>query len=673
MHASRWLLSFMLAAAGVAGTTAAQAIPVEVGAPQIGTLETADAKSYSLDLAASQFVLGAVEQVSVDVVVTISGPAGQRVGRFDGPGRGAEEFQFESGAAGKYRIEVAPYEEERGDYELLVRRVEAVATDSAGRVDQLMSAYDRPEVPGGVVAVVQGGELTFARAYGAANLTHGIPFAVDTRTNIGSTSKQFTAMAILLLAQRGKLTLDDDVRKHIPELPDFGETVTLRHLLSHSSGYREFINTLALAGRRIGDGDYVGREEIIAIVQRQPELQNEPGAEFNYNNTGFALLAMIVERISGDSFVDWMATNVFAPLDMNDTCVRATPAQIVSNSAMGYVSAAEGGYHNGVDIGGSTGAGGIYTTVSDLAKWVRNYKTGEVGGAEAIAQMMTKSKLNDGSETSYGLGLFLDEFGGQRRVHHGGADTAHRSMVMYFPELDVGIITQSNNAGFNGSIADSVARVFLGEHLESEEDPKEENPEPADTAEASFDPTNFDAASFEAMAGRYEMEEMAGFVLTFTSEGDRFFVQATGQSKVEMTPSSATSFAMQSVDASVTFHRSDDGAFEALTLHQNGDHRANRIEEAPWAPAAEQLARYVGRYRSAELETVYELTIVDGKLTLQHRRLDPITLTPVEEHEFTGGFPVADVVFHTDEEGAVTALEASNRRTRGVRFSRLAE
>jgi CubicO group peptidase (beta-lactamase class C family) len=152
---------------------------------------------------------------------------------------------------------------------------------AADRVDQILADYSDGETPGVLVGVVRGGQLAFARAYGMANLTHAVPMTAATRSNIGSTSKQFTAFAVALLAERGALSLDDDVRRHIPELPDLGETVTLRHLLTHTSGYREFLNALAIGGWRLTDADHIDRSEVLTVVQRQPSLQNSPGAEWN--------------------------------------------------------------------------------------------------------------------------------------------------------------------------------------------------------------------------------------------------------------------------------------------------------------------------------------------------------------------------------------------------------
>jgi CubicO group peptidase (beta-lactamase class C family) len=657
------------AALGVSTLAAPQdaAISLALGDSHAKTFSDAGAHTYTLEAEAGQFIYGAADQVSVDVVVTVIGPDGETIKKIDGPGRGPEVFQFETDAPGRYRIEVAPFEDERGDYSISLRRFEPLASTPEGRADQLMVAYDDANTPGGVVAVVKGGEVIFARAYGSANLAYGIPFTVDTRTNIGSTSKQFTAYAIMLLAKEGKLTLDDDVRTLLPELPDLGSTVTIRHLLTHTSGYREFLNLLAMTGRRIDRGDSIDRGELIRIIQRQTELQNEPGAEFNYNNTGYGLLATIVERIGGKPFPEWMKANVFEPLGMHDTMIRGDAITIVEHSAMGYAPGEKGGYRIGPDLGGSMGAGGIYTTVGDLARWVRNYHTGELGGSEIFEQMSTPYTLTSGKSTSYGFGLFMDEVRGLKRIHHGGADTAHRSMVRYSPDLDVAVITQSNNASFDGGITDSVAEAFFGDKMK----PKASADDAETAATETFDPASFDPELFDRYAGRFEMEEVPGFILTFLREGDQYYTQATNQPRLSIVPTSPTSFKLTQVDASVTFHKGEDDAFNALTLHQNGDHPAKRLKEEPWKPTAEQLGAYAGRYYCGELETYYTVSIEDDELKLKVPRFDAAPLKATKEHSFTGAFPVATVDFKADDTGTIVALVAGNGRARGLRFERV--
>ncbi len=620
---------------------------------------------YTIEVKADQFCYGLVNQISVDVVITVQGPDGQTVRTFDNPARGPEPVHFDSKEAGVYRIEVKPFEDQMGRYSIELKRLEPKAKDPRKRVDQLVTPLIGKNTPGAVVAIVKNGKITFSKAYGMANLTHSIPYTTETLNNIGSTSKQFTAFGIVLLAKQGKLSLEDDVRDHLPELQDFGKKISVRNLLSHTSGYREFLNLLALAGRRLDEGDYIDRDELVEIVQKQPALQNDPGTEWNYNNTGFGLLATIIERVTEQSFADWMGENVFKPLGMTKTVIRVHPRQIVPNRAQGYTVAKEGGYREGRDIASSTGAGGIYSPVGDLAKWIRNFRTGEVGGKDAIRQMTSRFVLADGDTTAYGLGLFIDKHRGLRRIHHGGADIAHRSMLAYYPDIDAAVITQSNNASFPGNIASDVAVAFFGEHMEPEDAEK------AETADsAPFNPEDYDPEKFDELAGRYELEEMLGFILTFSRGGDTLYTQATGQPKVKIVPTSDSTFKLTVVEASLTFHRNQEGKVETLTLHQNGNHLAKRLHDKPWQPSQEDLMVYTGRYFSDELETFYTLAVEDSSLVVKHRRMDDLKLTPSKKDTFSARFPIAELVFIRNDAGEATGLKVSNGRTRGVKFNK---
>ena len=464
----------------------------------------------------------------------------------------------------------------------------------------------------------------FSKAYGTANLAYGIPWEVDTRTNIGSTSKQFTAFAIMLLAERGELSLDDDVREHLPELPDLGETVTVRHILSHTSGYREFLNLLPMEGRRLDHGDFIDRSEIIDIVQRQPALQNSPGSEFNYNNTAFAMAAAIVERISGQEFHVFMEENVFGPLGMTRTMVRPSPEHIVEEKAEGYTPGPGGIFLEIGDLGGAVGAGSIYSTVGNLQTWIENYADPVVGSPEIVQEMMTPNILTNGDTSGYGLGLFIDDHRGLRRVHHGGADVAHRSQLAYYPEINAGITTQSNHAGFDRSIAFRLAEAFFGADME----PEEEEDAPAEGQ--AFDAEAYDPQAFDEMAGRYALEEAPTFILRFFREEDTLFTQGTGQQQIEIVPTSDSTFALEGVEASVTFHRNDEGEVDTITLHQNGDHPANRLAEdaGEWKPDGEELQAYTGRFFSDELETFYTVSLDEDHLVFEQRRRDDADLTP---------------------------------------------
>lgn len=659
----RVLSLFVLSLVLTAAASAQEARPLALDQPQAGALATGDADAYTLDLDAGTFVAGAADQQTADVVVTVTGPDGEEIGTFDETARGDDTFQFEAEAAGAYTLTVTPFEEEAGDYTLSIERLEPVAATPEGRVDQIFALRDRDGAPGALVAVIDGGQLVYRNAYGTANLTHGVPMTVETLSNIGSTSKQFTAFALLLLEQQGELDLDDDVREVIPELPDFGETVTLRHLLTHTSGYREFLNALVVAGRRLDDGDSIDRAEILALIERQPELQNAPGAEWNYNNSGYGLAAVVVERVTGQPFPEWMAENVFEPAGMTHTVVRETPSALVPNSAQGYV-ASDDGWKDARDLGGAMGAGSIYSTVDDLARWMGNYWTAELGGEDLIDQMTTRYVLVDGDTTNYGLGLFIDKMGSVTRIHHGGADSAHRSSFAFLPELDFGVIVLTNSPADVDALAGRVVEAFFEDRIP---DAGDAPPQSATSPEA----VDFDDAQFDDYAGEYALDVAPDFVLAFRRDGEGGYeTQATGQPEAEIVPVSDSTFALTVVDASVTFHRDADGVVRSATLHQNGNHRATKLGVEPLEEAEPiDLAEYTGQYVSPALEAFRTIELVDGELTATSLR-DPegqaFRHTTGDTFQ-AGAFTVA---FERDASGAVVAFTVDAGRARDLRFER---
>lgn len=264
----------------------------------------------------------------------------------------------------------------------------------------------------------------------------------------------------------------------------------------------------------------------------------------------------------------------------------------------------------------------------------------------------------------------VDESKGLKRVQHGGADTAHRAMLCYYPEIDAGVVTLSNFSNFPATqAANDVTDAFFAEHLEGEAD--EATPEPEGVE--AFDPASYDPAWFEALAGRYELEVMPGFVLSFEERDGAYYTQATGQPEVGMTPIGKARFAIEIASAEIEFHLDDDGTCDTLTLHQNGAHTGTRSAGEKWVPEPAELAVFEGLYFSDELRTVYEVRFDDeGALEINHFRFpDPLPLTPGERDAFSCRFHLASIEFEWDEAGDVVAFIASNGRTRGVRFERM--
>src|SRR6056297_10991 len=657
------LIYFFLFTAGfVAAQTPAQ---LTVGETIEEALQSGETDRFTITLKEDNFVFGYANQKTVDVVITIIGPNGEQIGTFDNPARGRESFQFNTEQAGDYIFEISPFEEEEGDYSLLVSYAEPVASDPADRTDQLMTQYSGADVPGAAALVIKDGEIILEEYYGMANLTYSIPMQENTLHNIGSTSKQFLSFGLLLLEGEGKLDLDDDVRDYIPELPDFGHVVTLRNLINHTSGYREFLNLLAMTGRNPTTS--LNQEKVIEIIQRQPELQNEPGTEFNYNNTGYVLMTEVIEHISEMSYPKWMKENVFEPIRMTHTIVRSDPTEIVENRSQGYEPAEDGGFAEVGDLGGGMGPGAVYSTLDDLAKWMTHLLEPVVGTPAMVDEMMTPFELKDGSITEYGLGLFVQDFNGMKYVHHGGADLAHRSMLMLFPEINAGVVTQSNYAAFNGVIPSQIAEIFFDEYMEADLTEAEGEEMVAEEIE-EFE---YDPARFEPLTGRYELEVMPGFILTFSRDDDRIYTQATGQPEVDITATSDSKFSLVGVNASVTFHRNESGAADSLTLHQNGNHVAKKID---FELSVEEMEEYTGHYFSGEIQTAYDVAMSDSSLVLQNYQLEEdITLAPIKEDSFGGGFPITNVSFVRNDAGDITGFRAGSGRTRDVHFEKRGE
>ncbi|MEM0962782.1 MAG: serine hydrolase [Bacteroidota bacterium] len=662
--------SLLAALALIALTSAAAAQSVlQPGEPVERDLASGEAHPYTLDLDADQFVLGVADQLTVDVVVRVTDPDGERVGVYDGPARGPEPFSFTTEVAGTYTVTVTPYATSEGRYVLRLDRAEPVATTPAGTIDQLFAQLDNDRSPGAAVGVIQRGEVVFAQAYGMASLTHGVPFTTETPSNIASTSKQFTAFAVAALAEQGVLSLDDDVREHIPELPDFGETVTLRHLLTHTSGYREYLTSLTMAGL-FHPEDRIDRDDVVGVVVRQPELQNAPGAEWNYNNTGYGLLALAAERASGVPFQDWSRANIFEPLGMDRTRVRTGPAEIVPGRAVGHDTGDDGMWQEVPDLGGAMGDGFVYTTVLDLLRWMDTYRT--AGGSGARRAMTTEYVTSAGDSTGYGLGLFLREHRGLRTVEHGGSDAGHRADFVYYPEIESGIVVLTNSS-LVPARAREIADVFFADAFPPEPTPEAplaaevDAPEPTPDAEP-FDAESFAPADFDAYVGRYEFDTVPGVVLTFSREDDRLLLQVLDRTPIEIVPVGTTTFEAPSTGARAEFFPDDDGTVTRVVYTSARSYPSTRLpDEDPIVPEA-----YAGRYVSDELGALYTIRVEDEELTLTHVRLDnPSPLRHITGDRFTGGGPLGDLEFERGEDGSVTGFVAGAGRTRDVRFERI--
>lgn len=337
-----------------------------------------------------------------------------------------------------------------------------VPFDSAARwIDSIFVPYAVAGLPGCAVGVTRDGSLAFSKAYGMADMAVGQRLDADTRFYIASLSKQFTAMSIVLLAQDHRLSLDDSVRRWIPELPSFGpgKTITLRQLLNHTSGLRDYMTLLAVSGWPT-DGELTERE-FLDLMRRQRTLNFSPGDEFLYSNTGYALLSIVVKRASGQSLRDFAAARIFTPLGMTETEFRDDHTQPIAHTARSYVATASG-YRESEPRLDVVGDAGVYSTVRDLAKWDANFADPVVGGREAITLMTEPARLNDGEKVPYGFALALGEMRGMKTIAHNGSYGGYRTTMLRFPEVNVGVITLCNTSTAPPTLAEQVGSLVLG-------------------------------------------------------------------------------------------------------------------------------------------------------------------------------------------------------------------
>jgi len=627
---------------------------LEVGVQQSDSLGSHDAKSYLIQVDSGSFVSGYVDQVGVDAVIELQDAQSEVMESFDVSAVGPEYFSFVINKSGAYTLEVTPYKEDEGEYAIIIEKAEPIASDPGKRVDQFMSIFSG-NVPGACVGVVQDGKMIFSKSYGKANMTHDLNFELDMPTNIGSVSKQFTAMAILLLEKEGKLSLDDDVRKYIPELPDLGEVVKIRNILNHTNGWREVYNLMPIRG---WDGeDKLLKKEVLNVLQKQTELQASPGEEYNYNNSAFIMAAEIVERISGIDFPEFIKENIFDPLDMTHSYVRRDPSTIIPKATQGY-SNGDNGYVESGDLYAAYGAGGIYTTPDDLVKWLNNLESATVGGADVIEKLVTPGILNNGDTMTYALGIAVDEYKGLKMYAHSGADIAHRAMMVYLPDIKAGVITLSNNSSFSGDNAYKIIDVFFSEYLEKDETENEDEEDYVVNEE-----------TLEKYVGKYKSESVS-MIIEYKLEDGVLVAYPSGQSSLNLVPTSENAFDYSGIEASVVFESDDNGDYN-LSTHTQGGTDLEFKRMAPFNSTFESLGDYTGRYFSEELETFYSLTVKDSMLTAMHRNMEDITLFPTAWDVFDGDVNfIGEVAFKRDAKGDVYALTISNGRTQGILFER---
>ena len=522
-------------------------------------------------------------------------------------------------------------------------------------IDGVFADFAGDDGPGCAVAVSQDGQTTLTRAYGMANLEYDVPNTGETVFEPGSVSKQFTAAATIMLALDGLIDLDDDIREYFPEMPDYGEPITVRNLIHHTSGLRDWGSVAGIEGWQRTSRVHT-HKHVLDIASRQMALNYPPGEHYSYTNTGYNLQAMLVERVSGKTFEEYSQEKIFGPLGMTKTQWRDDFTEIVKDRSVGYIPTDDGGWRMLMPLENVHGNGGLLTTVGDLLKFTHNLDTGEVGGPEFIAEMHRQGILDDGREIAYAGGLFIGDYRGVREVSHSGGTAAYRGFLTRFPDNGLAVSVMCNAGNANpGRFARQVAEVYLEDAFADEQ----ETDDPAEGIEVPAD-------ILESYAGAYRDPRQNQY-LEITVDDGTIALGGLGGQPAPLTAVSETRF------------ENDGGLVVEFEPGANG--RPVPIVTTPvWSPVAlvpverhtpteAEMQAYVGEYHSDEAEVTYWVAIEDGELVFVDRYDESRPLRPAYRDGFRG--PGGMIVFRRDGSGRVNGLSVSQGRVWDLRFERV--
>lgn len=528
------------------------------------------------------------------------------------------------------------------------------------QTDKVFAKWDSTLTPGCALSVMKDGQIIYKRGYGMADLDHDVTINSETVFHVASISKQFTATAILLLAQEGKLSLDDDVHKYIKELPDFGMPITIRELIHHTSGLRDQWSLLGMAGWRYSL-DLITDDDVMELMSRQKDLNFKPGEKHVYCNTGYTLLAQIVKRVSGESFREFTTKRIFEPLGMKNTHFRDDHAEIVKHIAYGYEEGkGENVFRLSVTNFDTVGATSLLTTVEDLARWDENFYHPTVGGPALVEQQLLRGTLNSGKVLDYASGLVHGKYRGLETVDHAGADAGYRADLLRFPQQHFSVACLCNQAETNPSdLARKVADIYLADQF------KEPPPARAETLPKSVAVSDERLAQYEGLYWKSDEERS---MLIVRKDG-KLFLSESEEDRLELAPVADNLFQLVRFPVSFTFDQVSGGAPWRLSVQGQGQETPDVFERVTkFQPTPEQLTGYAGSYVSAEIDPVYRIVVESGSLVLQRLKSKPQKLRPTILDYFEG--PDGSLHFQRDASGNITGFVLDSGRIKNFRFTK---
>lgn len=517
------------------------------------------------------------------------------------------------------------------------------------KIDSIFGEWNHADTPGATVAVMKNGKVVFKKGYGMANLEYDIPNTSTSIFHIASESKQYTAFCLVLLARQGKLSLDDDIRKYLPYVPDFKQKITIKNLIHHTSGIRDQWQLLAIQGTRLED--VITTEHVLKLVTNQKELNFDVGSRSLYCNTGYTLMAQIVEKVSGQAFRHFADSAIFKPLEMKDTHFHDDHTELVKLRTYSYEPGPDKKYIHAPLNYAIVGATSLFTTVEDELKWVHNYETFQVGGKEAVEQMYEQGVLTDGTRIDYAFALNIGEYKGHKAIGHGGGDAGYRTYAVRFPDEQLCIAVFSNLGSVDASeLTNKVADLYLSPQKENEK-----------KAEAK----SVDKATFKNCEGYFTSSE--GYALRIY-DSTKQFVHVYNQN-AEITSLSDTSFAIFGGYATFMFDKSDRPV--AGFRVKLGDETLNFYRYEPQTLSSTDIDEYVGTYESDELDSRYQIVKVDNRGVLRHSKYPDAPLTAVTRDQFTCSMWWMSNINIMREGKKITGFEVNNGRILRLKFRKV--
>jgi CubicO group peptidase (beta-lactamase class C family) len=519
---------------------------------------------------------------------------------------------------------------------------EKVIAGAERAFEKVSKAYVAPG-PGCAAAVSLNGETVFEKAFGLADLEHNVPNTAQTIFESGSVAKQFTAASLVLLQQDGKLSLDDPVRKYIPELPDYGAPLTIRHLLNHTSGLRDWGTVLGLTGA--GRGDRVINQDLaLDVITHQRALDFTPGSEYSYSNSGYNLAAIIVERVSKQKFPAFVEERLFKPLGMKNSSSRDDYQRIVPGRAQAYARQGNGPWRLNMPFMNVYGNGGMLTTVGDWMKWNAMLDSQSLG-APLVTALETQGVLNDGRKIAYALGLVIDKYKGLKDVSHGGATAGYQTFLARYPDnkVSVGVMCNGTSPGAGG-IAANITDEILG--------PFPETPK-TDSAQISED----------------ELKKFVGIWRNEKTHTPARFVIENGVSRwsgARLVPMGGGQFTAGGNKLKFTFDK-DDKPVSAETVDSDGE-VTRFVPEMEWKPTPADLASFKGDWFSEEAGATFTVAVDADKMFIKQRPATSLALQPLYKDHF--GVPGYVVWFTRDKNGKVNGMHVGASRMRDMLFVR---